>query len=228
MRVITIDGPSSSGKTTTAKALAKRLNCVVLESGGFYRLVTWLLLEGNRLEEFLFNSGVERHEVLKELFKGVKVELTKEGTKFFVNDRLVKEELRKKRVDERVSEVSAIKEVREFVTQVMRELANSYECVVAEGRDMGSVVFPDAELKVFLTASTDVRAKRRLTQLKKVWGESRRVDEVVENIKKRDAMDSSRKVAPLRVPDGARVIDTSQLELEEVVNEICRLLESRT
>ncbi len=222
IKLITIDGPASSGKTTTARLLLKKLkekkkNFVLLESGSFYRFATYLLLKKDKLNSFLENPS-EEMSFFKEEFKNVKIELRDEGTFIFWEGRLIREELRSKEVEDSVSLVSAVKELREFLNEKMRELVKG-KSVIAEGRDMGSVVFPEADLKVYLTADEKVRAERRFREKKDV-----ELKEVEENIKKRDELDSRRKVAPLTIPEGAAVIDTGRLSPEEVVQKILSII----
>lgn len=222
IKLITIDGPASSGKTTTARLLLKKLkekkkNFVLLESGSFYRFATYLLLKKDKLNSFLENPS-EEMSFFKEEFKNVKIELRDEGTFIFWEGRLIREELRSKEVEDSVSLVSAVKELREFLNEKMRELVKG-KSVIAEGRDMGSVVFPEADLKVYLTADEKVRAERRFREKKDV-----ELKEVEENIKKRDELDSRRKVAPLTIPEGAVVIDTGRLSPEEVVQKILSII----
>jgi cytidylate kinase len=218
VKLITIDGPASSGKTTTARLLLKKLkeqkkNFVLLESGNFYRFATYLLLKKDKLNSFLENPS-EEMSFFKEEFKNVKIELRDQGTFIFWKGRLIKEELRNKEVEDSVSLVSAVKEMREFLNEKMKELVKG-KSVIAEGRDMGSVVFPEADLKVYLTADEKLRAERRFREKKDV-----ELKEVEENIKKRDELDSRRKVAPLTIPEGAVIIDTGRLSPEKVVQKI--------
>ena len=217
-RVITIDGPASSGKTTLARLLAKKLGWSLLESGKFYRFVTYTLLEEKQIEKFL-NNELDIKEWLCKVFNNTQVKLNVNETEIFYKNKKLEEELRRKEVEDFVSKVSAIKEVREFLTDYMRELVKGKD-VIAEGRDMGSVVFPFAEFKFFLTADPEVRAKRRLRDVKEVLKEDRGEEEVKKNILERDRLDSSRKVAPLKVPEGAIVIDTTNLTPEDVLKEV--------
>jgi len=224
VKIITIDGPASSGKTTIARMLAKKLNYFLLESGSFYRLVTYLLLKSSNLEVCL-KGELNLNKFLEEIFKEIKIELSSEGTFIYYQGQLIKEELRSKEVENAVSQVAAIKEIREFLTNLMREVVEG-KPIVAEGRDMGSVVFPYADLKIFLTANEEVRAQRRFKEeiSKKLRENNRRYEEIVSNIKLRDEIDSKRKVAPLTVPEGAYIIDTSYLTPEQVLEEILKLL----
>ncbi len=218
--IITIDGPASSGKTTVARIISQKLNFLLLESGNLYRAVTYLWLEFQ-------NKFLENLDNLKKFFEQeIKIELLPSGTNIYWKDKLLKDELRSKEVEEKVSEISAIKEIRNFLTEFMRSFINRNN-LVAEGRDMGNVVFPEADLKIFLTAREEIRAKRRYKQ---IIGKEKRKNlykEVLENIKVRDRLDSEREIAPLIIPEGAYVIDTSYLTPEEVVEKILQKIRQR-
>lgn len=212
--IITIDGPAGSGKTTTARILAKRLGFDLLESGAFYRFVTYFLLKYSSevsISDFLLLSEKEQRIILQNVFQHLEVELNSDGTILYLNGKPLRDELREREVEEWVSRVSAIPVVREMVNEYLRSLVKGRK-VVAEGRDMGSIVFPNATLKFYLDADVEVRAKRRAMDLK-----SSDVLEAKRMILSRDELDSKREVAPLSIPEGAIVIDNSTLSLEEVV-----------
>jgi cytidylate kinase len=224
-KIITIDGPASSGKTTVAKMIAQKLNSPLLESGTLYRFVTYLLIKSEKSIQTYMKNEKALINFLKETFKKVKIELTPEGTYIYWNGNLVKEELREKEVENLVSQVSANKKVREFLTDFMRELGKKGS-LITEGRDMGSFVFPYADIKIFLTADEEIRAQRRLKEKmeKGVYKGKILYEEVFSNIKLRDKLDSQREVAPLIIPEGAYIIDTSHLTPEEVLNEILKII----
>jgi len=224
-KIITIDGPASSGKTTVAKMIAQKLNIPLLESGTLYRFVTYLLMKSEEPLQTYMENEKALINFLKETFKKVKIELTPAGTFIYWNGKLIKEELREKEVENLVSQVSANKEVREFLTEFMRELGKKGN-LITEGRDMGSIVFPYADIKIFLTADEEIRAQRRFKEKmeKGVYKEKILYEEVFSNIKFRDKLDSKRKVAPLIIPEGAYIIDTSHLTPEEVLNEILKII----
>ncbi|NAZ30570.1 MAG: (d)CMP kinase [Caldimicrobium sp.] len=212
--IITIDGPAGSGKTTTARILAKRLGFDLLESGAFYRFVTYFLLKHSSevsVSDFLLLSEKEQRIILQNVFKHLEVKLNSEGTILYLYGKPLKDELREPEVEEWVSRVSALPVVREMVNEYLRSLVKGRK-VVAEGRDMGSVVFPKATLKFYLDADAEVRAKRRAKDLKGFD-----VLETKKMILRRDELDSKREVAPLSIPEGAIVIDNSSLSIEEVV-----------
>jgi cytidylate kinase len=212
--IITIDGPAGSGKTTTARILAKRLGFDLLESGAFYRFVTYFLLKYSSevsVSDFLLLPEKEQRIIIQNVFKHLEVKLNSEGTILYLNGKSLKDELREPEVEEWVSRVSALPVVREMVNEYLRSLVKGRK-VVAEGRDMGSVVFPKATLKFYLDADVEVRAKRRAKDLKGFD-----VLETKKMILRRDELDSKREVAPLSIPEGAIVIDNSTLSIEEVV-----------
>jgi len=211
--VVTIDGPAGSGKTTTARHLAGLLGFDLLESGAFYRFLTHFLLEeyGQTLTLFFELEEAVMRGLLERALGLLEVRLSPQGTELWYKGRLLKEELRREDVEEWVSKVSALPVVRDLVNAYLRELVKGRR-IVAEGRDMGSVVFPFADVKFYLTARESIRAERRRKDLGNVD-----LNEVKTLLNKRDELDSTRKVAPLTVPESATVIDNSDLSLDEVV-----------
>jgi len=222
-KIITIDGPASSGKTTIARMLAQKLNIPLLESGALYRLITYLLVNsGKSFDKYLKNKDTLLN-FLNEIFRKIKIELKPSGTHIYLNGEIISEELRNKEVEEMVSQVSASKEIREFLTKFMRSLATG--SLITEGRDMGSVVFPYADVKIFLTADEKIRAQRRFKE--KAEKENCLYEEILKNIKLRDNLDSQRETSPLTIPEGAYIIDTSYLTPEQVLEEILKIIESK-
>ncbi len=207
-RIIAIDGPAASGKSTVARAASKRLNCVVVDSGAFYRGVTWKMLQ----------EGVNTKNQL-----AILPVLLKSKWKFEVRDRAVVfsidgvepgEALRDKDVREAVSDVAAMPGVRAFVVANLRKL-KKLGSLAMEGRDIGSVVFPKTPYKFYLDADPEKRAERRHAELI-ARGETEKAQEVLESLQRRDEKDSARKTAPLKIADGAYVIDTSEHDVEGV------------
>jgi len=207
-RIVAIDGPAASGKSTVAREVGKRMNCIYVDSGAFYRGVTWKMLQ----------EGVNTKNPL-----AVLPALLKSKWTFEVRDRAVVfaidgvepgEALRDKDVREAVSDVAAMPAVRKFVVSNLRK-QRKHGSIVMEGRDIGSVVFPKTPYKFYLDANPEERAKRRHAELI-ARGETEKAQEVMESLKRRDEKDSSRKTAPLRVADGAYVIDTSEYDVEGV------------
>uniref|UniRef100_A0A832LVX3 Cytidylate kinase n=1 Tax=Caldimicrobium thiodismutans TaxID=1653476 RepID=A0A832LVX3_9BACT len=218
--IITIDGPAGSGKTTVARALAKKLQIPLLESGAFYRFITWALLENNR-DLGSFKEETELESFIDCLFSSLEVILEPEGTKLYFHGRELRTELRSREVEAKVSEVSAHPLVRGKVGSLLRKLSSN-RSLITEGRDMGTVVFPQAGLKIYLTADLEVRAKRRFKDV-----QDRDFEEVVHNLRQRDTLDSEREVAPLKKPVGAIEIDTTNLTVDEVVSKIESLIGER-
>ncbi len=214
---VAIDGPAGSGKSTVAKALAERLGFTMLDTGAMYRAVTLACIRSN--------TDCSEEDAVRRVAEGVCIEFKndEEGTQHVLLDGDdVTQAIRTPEVDKEVSRVSAIPEVRQAMVEEQRRLAASQN-VVAEGRDIGTVVFPDAEVKVFLTADAAARAHRRAQQ--------RNIDDpqeeqvILEDLKRRDDADSSRKTAPLKAADDAFVMDNSSMTVEEEVQKIMELID---
>lgn len=204
--VIAIDGPAGSGKSTAAKNIAQKLGFTYLDTGAMYRAITFLALR----------SGiVENIPAVIELARQINLKLKFENgvTRVFVNDEEVTKEIRSAEVNAKVSDISRIPEVRSELVKMQKKLGAEGN-IVAEGRDVTTVVFPDADLKVFLTASIDVRTKRRLKEFQDK-NISISYDEVQANLEKRDRIDSGRKVSPLRKAEDAIEFDNSALTPEQ-------------
>jgi cytidylate kinase len=214
--VIAIDGPAGSGKSTTARAVAARLGLPHVESGALYRAVTLAALDGDVPFE-----GQRLVALARSL--PIRLDLTNTGFRPGIAGADVSQEIRSARVTADVSEVSAIPEVRTWVNEEVRAaVARHPRGAVLDGRDIGTVVFPDAALKVFLTASPEARARRRLLQDGKPTDEET-VRGEIEALARRDAADSSRAVAPLRAAEDAVPLDTSDLSFQEQVERIVAL-----
>lgn len=208
--IIAIDGPAGAGKSTTAKLLAEKLNYKYIDTGAMYRAVTLYALR-NSIEP-------EQIDKLVNLVKAMDFRFENNGSKLFVNSENVSEAIRNPEVSSRVSEFSRIAEVREILVQKQREIG-AEGGIVMEGRDITTAVFPNAELKIFLTADLDIRAYRRLIELKNK-GLNINLDDVRDNLETRDMIDSSREVNPLMITEDSIVIDTTQLTIEEQVDVI--------
>jgi cytidylate kinase len=212
-RVLAIDGPAGSGKSTTAAAVAERLRLPHVESGALYRAVTLAALDAG--VEFAGQRLVALASALP-----IRLDLTEAGFRPTVAGVDVTQEIRSARVTASVSEVSAVPEVRDWVNGEVRDAVSRHpRGAVLDGRDIGTVVFPDAVLKVFLVADPAVRARRRLLQ----DGREPDPDSVareVEDLKRRDEYDSTRAVAPLKQASDAVALDTSNLSFEEQVEAI--------
>ncbi len=212
---IAIDGPAGSGKTTVSKLLAKRLGYDYLDTGAMYRAVAL----------FLHERGIppEDEGRINEVLKSVRMEY-RDG-ELFLNGKKVGDEIRTAEAGVLASNYAKVPIVRKHLTRLQREIADERRIIV-EGRDIGTVVLPDAELKVFLTASVEERARRRWKELREK-GEDVSYEEILEQLKKRDEQDSKRNVAPLKPAEDAVVIDTTGMGIDEVVEEIVRLVEER-
>lgn len=204
---IAIDGPSGSGKSSVAKAVAKRLGLLHLDTGGMYRTLGYKVIKDNlNLEDI--------EEVLKNL------DLKIVNKKFFLDGEDVSEKIRSNEVSKIASKVSSIKSVREYMVNLQREISSNND-VILDGRDIGTVVFPNAEVKIYLTASPEVRANRRYLE-----DGSLSYEKILEDILKRDYDDSHREHSPLKVADGAKIIDTDNLSFEEVVEKIIGVIKN--
>jgi cytidylate kinase len=214
--VIAIDGYSACGKSTTAKEVARILGYRYIDSGAMYRAVTLYFLD----HHIALTNPKEVARALPMINLSFKVN-AKGGTDTFLNGLSVEQEIREMRVSDQVSQVSAIKEVREAMVAQQRKLGKE-KGIVMDGRDIGTVVFPQAELKVFMLADMMVRAYRRQQELlaKDVLVN---LNEVLENIRKRDEIDTSRTESPLRKAEDAIVIDTTHITVNEQVDEVIRL-----
>ena len=214
--IIAIDGPAGSGKSTIAKLVAKDMGLVYLDTGAMYRLVTLKALN----EGILGNDGLNELDKIKKLLDDLNIDIRDNG--FYLDDVDVSEEIRKPVVSENVSDVAAIREVREKMVDLQRKFSESKN-VILDGRDIGTVVFPNADLKIFLVADARERAKRRYRELIEK-GENVEIEEIYENILKRDKIDSTRKESPLKKAKDAVEVDTTSKSIEEVKNEILRMI----
>ena len=210
---IAIDGFSSCGKSTMAKDLAKEIGYIYIDSGAMYRAVTLYCLENS-----LFNSdGSVNSEELKKHINDISVSfcLNEAALKpeTFLNGVNVESKIRTMEVSSRVSLVAALGFVREALVKLQQEMGKS-KGIVMDGRDIGTVVFPDAELKIFVTASAEIRAKRRYDELM-AKGQEVSFDEILKNVEERDRIDLTRAVSPLRKADDAIVLDNSNMTVEE-------------
>ncbi len=204
--IIAIDGPAGSGKSTIAKMVAERLNYTYLDTGAMYRAITYLALQ---------EGIVDDEKAVNKLVEGLNVTLSFEDglTHVFVDGNELTEYIRTPAVNSKVSEISAMPFVRKELVRMQQNMGKIGN-VVAEGRDTTTVVFPNANLKIYLDATVDVRAERRYKEYI-AKGVTTTLEEVKENIKKRDRIDSGREASPLQVAENAIVVDSSNLTVDE-------------
>jgi len=211
-KTIAIDGPSASGKSTVSKGVAAELGFIYVDSGALYRGVTWQAIRKGVDTTDAAAMAESMHNAEWDFF-------VQEGAAIFSIDGDVPvQELREKDVREAVADVAAIPAVRKFVVESLQSLEN-FGSLVMEGRDIGTVVFPDSPYKFYLDADPEERAMRRYRELVAA-GEDEKADAVMESLKKRDQIDSTRKTDPLVVAPGANVIDSTSMTLDEVIQAI--------
>lgn len=214
--IIAIDGFSACGKSTTAKEVAKELNYRYIDSGAMYRAVTLYFLD----HHVSLTNPKEVDKALRDIHITFVVN-SKGISETFLNGINIESAIRKMRISENVSQVSTIREVRLAMVDQQRKLGKE-RGIVMDGRDIGTVVFPDAELKIFLTADMLVRAFRRQKELLEK-NDLVDIDEIVDNLTKRDQIDSTRKESPLVKAENAITIDTTHITIDEQVDEVIRL-----
>ncbi|HLV69785.1 MAG TPA: (d)CMP kinase [Xanthomarina sp.] len=221
---IAIDGFSSTGKSTVAKQLANHLGYIYVDSGAMYRAVTWFAMQHN----FISNTYFHVQDLIAHLNQ---IEISfKFNPEFgfaevFLNGKNVEKQIRTLEVSGFVSQVAEISEVRELLVKQQQKMGES-KGIVMDGRDIGTVVFPNAELKIFMTASPETRANRRYQELLSK-GEQVSFNEVLHNVQERDYIDSNRKDSPLVKAKDAIEIDNSNLSLEQQFNKILQLVETK-
>jgi cytidylate kinase len=217
--VVTIDGPVGSGKGTISARLAERLRFHLLDSGALYRLVALAALKGG--------IDLDEPEALAEAAHRLDTRFSYEGsqTRIFLAGEDVTDEIRREAVSQAASRVAAVPAVREALAKRQKAFRRS-PGLVADGRDMGTVIFPDAPVKLFLTASTRARAERRYKQLKEK-GESVNLPRLLQDLEARDQRDSNRTVAPLVPAPGATIIDSTEMDIDEVVEEAFKVVKEK-
>lgn len=213
--IIAIDGPAGSGKSTISKLIAENLGITYLDTGAMYRLFTLKLLK----EKVLLTDKDKINKFLENL----DFDITND--RFYLDGEDVSEEIRKTDISENVSKVAAIKEVREKMVDLQRKFSKSQD-VIMDGRDIGTVVFPNADIKIFLVADLKERAERRYKEIIEK-GQKVSFDEIYENIVNRDNLDSTREITPLRKAEDAIEIDTTGKSIEKVKNEILEICRNR-
>ena len=219
--VICVDGPAASGKSTVSKAVAERIGYLYVDSGALYRIMTWLALE----------AGVDTSDAaaVAAFAPTAKVEFVKRGNRiaYLVRGEEPGDKIRTPQINGHVSPVSAVPEVRGIVTGWLRGMKNLGDIIV-EGRDIGSVVFPDLPHRFYLDADPEERAHRRLLEdISKGFAAKGEQEKVKQSLLNRDKIDSTRKAAPLVIPEGATRIDTTRMSIEEVVSAIVNAVMAR-
>ena len=212
--IIAIDGPAGSGKSTISKLVAKDLDLIYLDTGAMYRLVTLKALKMGILDE-----NLENLDKINELLDNLEIDIREDG--FYLDGVDVSEEIRKPIVSENVSKIAAITEVRIKMVDLQRAFSKAKN-VILDGRDIGTVVFPNADLKVFLVADARERANRRYKELTEK-GENVSLEEIYQNILMRDKIDSTREEAPLKKAEDAVEVDTTSKNIDEVKEKILNL-----
>ncbi|MBQ2843261.1 MAG: (d)CMP kinase [Alistipes sp.] len=210
--IIAIDGYSSCGKSTFAKAIAARLGYIFIDTGAMYRAVTLYALEHGAIRSGIVDED-EVVRLLKEIQITFRFNPERGASDIYVNGDRVEGKIRTIEVSNCVSAVSAIAEVREMLVKMQQEMGHR-KGVVMDGRDIGTVVFPDAELKIFMTADPKVRAQRRYDELT-AKGDKVSLEEIEQNVRDRDYQDMHRAISPLRQAEDAIVLDNSQMTVEE-------------
>ena len=215
---IAIDGPASAGKSTIAKKVAEQLGCIYLDTGAMYRTLTYAALSNE--------VDLQDEEALHTLLKGIRITFStaeNEMQRVFLNDEDVTDSIRSEEVTQNVSLVSSFAKVREEMVARQKSIARSGG-VVMDGRDIGTVVLPDAEVKIFMTATAEKRALRRYKE-NIAKGMTTSLEELTEDMKRRDHLDSTRSVSPLKKAEDAIVLDSTHLEIDEVVKQILGIIE---
>lgn len=212
---IAIDGPAGAGKSTIARLVANALGFIYVDTGAMYRAITWKMLQQNLTPD--------QEEAVIELARQTKIELipNEDGQQVLVDGNLVTDEIRKPEVNFHVSAVSSIGPVREVLVAKQKELAVQ-KGVVMDGRDIGTKVLPDAEIKIFLTASREKRAQRRLQEMQEAGMETT-FEQLVEDMARRDRLDEQREISPLVRAEDAVLLDSTELTIEQVVDRILDL-----
>ena len=217
--IVAVDGVAGSGKGSITKIIAERLNLIAIDTGAMYRCVA--------LECIRQNIECNEIEKIKEVLEKIDIEIKREGSNqlIFLNGKDVSREIRTTEVDKVVAKFAAIKEVREKMTPIQRKMGESND-IIMEGRDIGTVVFPDADVKVFLDCSVEERAKRRYKQnIEK--GIETTYEEVLEGIKERHRLETEREIAPLTQAPDAVYIDSTGMTIEEEVQAVIKIINEK-
>ena len=226
--IIGIDGPAGTGKTTIAKLFEEKYNIKYINTGAMYRALAYKCLK----------NGIEKddEEKISEILKDIKIEYVKKNvdgkilTSIILDGKDITEEIHRVDIAQVASDISKIVKVREYMVDLQRKIANEYvkngEDVLLEGRDICTVVFPDADLKIYLDADTKIRAKRRLEELKQRGiSQNLTLEQIIESIEKRDETDKNKTVGALKRTENQKYIDTTNRNIEDVITEILEEVE---
>lgn len=214
--VVAIDGPAGAGKGTITKLVGEKLNLVNIDTGATFRCVALNMIQKN--------VKIEEEEKIQEILDNINIEMNSNG-KIFLNGEEVTHRIRENDVNNLVSPVSTLQIVRNKLLEIQRNIAKGKN-VIMEGRDIGTVVFPNANVKIYLDATAEERARRRLLQNKEKGIESS-YEEVLNGIKERDERDSTRKIAPLKKAEDAIYVDSTNLNIEQVVEKIIEIINDK-
>ena len=218
-KIITIDGPSGVGKGTLAKNLSDELDWIVLDSGSLYRMVGYLSLKNDTKDFSEISSKINKEEISFRFLK------KNSNISLFLGEDDLSEFIRNEEVARLASEFAVIPEVREYLFKIQRSFLDKGKGLIADGRDMGTILFPEAKHKFFITASAEERARRRENQLKEL-GLSVNMRNLQERIEERDKKDSSREISPLIPAEDAVVIDSSNIGIYELKDKVLKLIRS--
>jgi len=222
--IIAIDGYSSCGKSTFARMIAKELNYIFIDSGAMYRAVTLYCIRKNLISDRYVNTG----QIIEEL-KNINIDFIFNADinahETYLNSENVEEEIRSLRVTSHVSRISQIYEVRARMVELQRQIG-AYKGIVMDGRDIGTVVFPDADIKIFMTASAEIRAKRRYDEMK-AKGMDVDFEEIKRGITARDITDENRDISPLRRADDAIILDNSRMSVDAQMEWVKTIIDKR-
>lgn len=213
---IAIDGPSAAGKSSIAKIVAKKKNYTYIDTGAMYRCVGYYCLQNN--------IDLNNETAVSVILKNIKITMDSDNH-VYLNDQDVSNQIRQDKVSMSASLVSRYQDVRDFLVKQQRQMSKTGG-VILDGRDIGTVVLPDAELKIYQNASVETRAKRRFLENKQ-RGLEADLETIKKDIEQRDYQDMNRKISPLKKADDAIVLDTSNLSIDEVVNEVLKLAKQR-
>lgn len=220
--IIAIDGPAGAGKSSVAKGIAKRLGLIYIDTGAMYRALTLKAVncnldinDENEMEKLLKDTNIDLHQSLEE-----------NNLKVLIDNFDATEEIRNPRISSAVSTVSKHKKVRDIMVFKQRKISESEQGIVMDGRDIGTIVFPDADIKIFLTASVEERAKRRFKeQIEK--GINTDINDLITEIKQRDELDSNRRFSPLKPANDSLIVDTTNLSFENVINKLFEIVNNK-